>query len=125
MEGPTVVQVPVACPVSRGDLTDLWVLDNSDSYGVKVVESPLDLCIDTTVPGAKHGTITVAVEAGASLVVGPTTFPWKCGSSSNELELAAAVSRQSGLDAARVKARESEHTVHNNRFIRIYMFLKC
>ena len=110
MEGPTVVHIPVACPASRGDLKDLWVLDNSDSFGVKVVESPLDVCIDSSMPGAKHGTVTVAVEAGASLVVGPTTFPWKCGPSSSELELAASVSRQSGLDAARVRARESEQS---------------
>lgn len=73
-----------------------------------MAETPLALCLDDSVPGDRHGLVTVAVEAGASLLVGPTSFPWKCGSSSDELELAASMSRQSGLEAARVRARESD-----------------
>ena len=62
MEGPAVVPVPVVCPISKGKLENLWVLDDSEYYGVKVVETPLNLCVDDTVAGDRHGTLTAAVE---------------------------------------------------------------
>ena len=100
MEGPTVVQVPVALPASRGKIGDEWVLDDSPMYGVKVVETPLALCVDDSLPGERHGALTIAVEAGVSLLVSPTSFPWKVGPSSSELKAAAAVSSAANSEAA-------------------------
>ena len=40
-EGPGVFEIPVVFPPSRGSPADKWILDGSDNYGVRVVETPL------------------------------------------------------------------------------------
>ena len=109
-EGPGVFEIPVVFPPSRGDPADKWILDGSDDYGVKVVETPLATSLGLE-QQARVGKVVMAVEPGVVATVTPTSFPWRVGSPSGEHLKRANASRKAGLDASRARVRETEQPV--------------
>ena len=103
LAGPAVANTPVKNV--GGNHPDAWVFPDSD-YGVKVVEGPVSVfCPRPDGVGA----LTVTVEPGVEVLVGPDEPVWTVGLAGNvERELAARAEHAGVLQARLEAARSAE-----------------
>ena len=129
-EGPGIFEVPVVFPPSRGDPGDRWILDGSDHFGVKVIETPLATSLGVDLQ-SRVGKVVMAVEPGVVAIVTPTSFPWKVGPPSSEHLKRANACRKAGVDASRARAREDPSSVgwlrgmHEEPVLSVRITSKC
>ena len=129
-EGPGIFEVPVVFPPSRGDPGDRWILDGSDHFGVKVIETPLSTSLGVDLQ-SRVGKVVMAVEPGVVATVTPTSFPWKIGPPSSEHLKRANACRKAGVDASRARAREDPSSVgwlrgmHEEPVLSVRITSKC